>query len=67
MGQLKLDKRGFKMGLTKQQIPSDMKSKQWHYENCTIEYETEYGYYIKYAWCEEHKVDVTSCLPQYEG
>ena len=38
---------------------------QWHYDNCTIETEQEYLGECGYnAYCVEHLVDVTSCMPE---
>ena len=37
----------------------------WHYKNCTIERQDDPESGTE-AWCDEHKVDVTECLPGYD-
>ena len=47
---------------TSKDIAIEQKQKsQWHYEHCSIEHERNE---IPAAWCQEHLVDVTECLPE---
>lgn len=53
------------MSIVKRLLEQKRQEAQFHYDNCELEYETDEGY-ITSMWCDEHKVDVTECLPEYE-
>lgn len=53
------------MGLTKRIWQSTAEEAEWHFKHCTIGQEDDRDSGTT-AWCEEHRIDVTDCLPDYE-
>ena len=50
------------MGATKRLFQQEQDKKRWHYEHCTIEYESDKELGTS-AYCVEHDIDVTDVLP----
>lgn len=51
------------MGGSKRTFMALQEEKQWHFNNCHIEYDNDPDSGTS-AWCDEHKIDVTSVLPE---
>ena len=49
------------MGYTKKLYQELQEKAQWHFDHCEWEYEPNE---IPAAYCTEHGVDVTECLPE---